>query len=130
MHVSTIMMSVRPANYTHEGARASILRGTLYVCRRSIRVAVCACWYSCRFLGAELREPLLQLLRGLYPDLLRRSLLAWRRVSCRLETLVLSRPVVLVDSLFVLLPDLLGDTFHAEDLDVQSLTVGEGIFDV
>lgn len=124
------MMSESPATYTYEGARAAILRGTLYIRRCRIRVAVCACRYSCRFLGAELREPLLELLRGLYPDLLGRPLLTWRGVSCRLETLVLGRPVVLVDSLFVLLPDLLGNTFHTKDLDVQGLTIREGIFDV
>lgn len=30
----------------------------------------------------------------------------------------------------MLLPDVLGDTFHAEDLDLEALAVGEGIFDV
>lgn len=115
---------------TYKGAWAAILCGTLYVRRRRVRITVCACRYSCRFLGAEFCEPLFQLFWGFYPELLGWSLLAWRRVSSCLKSLVLGRPVVLVDSLFVLLPDLLGNTFHAKDLDVQSLTIWEGIFDM
>ena len=34
------------------------------------------------------------------------------------------------DPLFVLLLDVLGDTFHSEDLDVQALAVREGILDM
>lgn len=125
-----MLLLASAAASTYKRARAATLCGTLYVGWRRVRVAICACCCSCCFLGAEIGEPFLQLLRSLRPDLLRRPFLAGRRISCGLETLILGCPVVLVDSLFVLLPDLLRYTLHAEDLNIQSLTIGEGIFDV
>lgn len=79
-----------------------------------------------------LGQSLLQLLRSLRLELLGRRLahvLARGRVAGGGVALCLRGVEVLDDALVVLLHDILGDTFHAEDLDVEALPVCECILD-
>lgn len=118
-------MKRRAATYT--------LARTLTIGGRSAGATVCAPG----LLGGEPRpvvgQSLLDLVGGLHLDLLHRPLdsrqarlgVAGGRVSLRLLGIV-----VLDDALVVLLDDFLRDTLHAEDLDVETLPVREGILNV
>jgi hypothetical protein len=82
--------------------------------------------------GAVLGQALLDLLRCLVFDLLCRTLparMAARGVSCSFLPLGLGLVEILDDPLVMLLKDVLGDTFHTEDLDVQAGSVRESILD-
>ena len=77
-----------------------------------------------------LSQSLLEIILRFDLDLLRRALTLPRRgVSGSSVSLGLSLVVVLNDALVVLLHNVLGHTFHSEDLDLEALSVGKGILD-
>ena len=85
-----------------------------------------------RGLCAVLGQALLELFWRLELELLGGALAARqpsRRVACRSLPFGLRGVEVLDDALVVLLENVLGDTLHAEDLDVEALAVGERILD-
>lgn len=78
-------------------------------------------------------QPLLQLLGGLDLDLLCGSLatsLAGRRVAGSGVALGLCCVEVCDDALVVLLDNVVGDALHAEDLNVEPLSVGQRVLDL
>jgi hypothetical protein len=83
-----------------------------------------------------LGQPLLELFRRLNLDLLagrvtpNTSLLARLYVTRRDASVLLGLVVVLDDARSVLVEDVAGDTFHAEDFDIEALAVRQGIFDL
>jgi hypothetical protein len=80
---------------------------------------------------AMLCQPLLYIFRGLYLDLLGRvfAVLARRRVAGSGVSIGLCLVEVLNKALVVLLDNVLGDTLHTEDLDLETLSIRERIFD-
>lgn len=96
-----------------------------------MRSVACICALLRGYPGSMLGQTFLDVIWGLSLELLGGPLvvLAGRRVACGGEPLGLRLIEVLYDSLVVLLDDIFGNALHAEDFDVEALSVRECIFD-
>lgn len=79
---------------------------------------------------SEFGQSLQDFIRCLHLNLLSGHGLARRRVTGGHASILLGLIEVLDDSLAVLVQGLLGNTFHTEDFNFETLAVGEGIFDL
>lgn len=97
------------------------------LCWRAIRARN---GHTCLLRRSELGQPFKQLLLGLSLDLFPSHCLSRSRVARRYASIFLGLVEVLNDSIAVLVECFLGNTLHAENFDLEALSVRKGIVDL
>lgn len=101
----------------------------LYSLRSSLRIHA-SIGSNLLLLLSKLGQPLLQIIRRLRLDLLLLVSLTRQRVSSRDLSVLLRLLEVLKDAVAVLVEHFLGDTLHAKNLHLETLSVGKRVFDL